>query len=336
MTERRININKAAPDARAHVDELQHTPENVPVYDYTHRWDQYKPERNGLGAYLINAAFEKTFSSWSSGERGPYGLLEVDLDIDRGYLKSDPVVLTEIPFSKPLGARGEGPYQSISEPLSVLEKSMYSTVRYDIRQEIDRRKELPSGDQDRKELDRLERLTLGFDDGIQIVYDEPVYRFLSRGVGTAIGSIRAAVNTVDYKYWEEHGQHISGVDLGSTLRNSTRLLQRFASGNINTNLTAMRMLEDLNTRRFSEDIILQGNPEGLDISKEQWRLYLDTAREEGMRYRLRQTESVTTGCPALASTDIVKSETTSDEYIEAVPNVIQGVTSWAASIFETL
>ena len=160
MIERRVNINTAALDARDKVAETHSSPENLTASDYTQSmWEHFKPERNGLAASIASAAFERTFAARHSGERGPYGLLQIDLDLATGYSDSDPVVISELPLPGLLEERGDGLYQDIHRFVSSFEKSMSSTVRYDLRQEIDTRKDLPEPHQQRKEHERLERLT---------------------------------------------------------------------------------------------------------------------------------------------------------------------------------
>lgn len=337
MIERRVNINLAALEAKAKAAEPPISDEtDFTAYDYTQRlWERFKPERNGLAAVIANSAFERTFAARQSGERGPYGLLQVDLDLATGYSREDPVVVTELPLPGRLEDRGDGFYQNIDKFTTFFERSMYSTARHDLRQEIDRRKDLPESDQERKEHDRLERLTTGFYDFEDFVYAEPVYKFISRGVSTATSAIGTTIRTIDYHYRLHNGKHISGEELAEVVRNSSRLHQRFASGNLHINSRAAQNLEDWRTGRFKEDVYLQGQPPRLDIPKDQWNIYRDNAQKNNFYHSLEQ-EQVTTGCPALASTDIVKSETASDEFTAAVPNVIRGMTNWAADILETL
>ncbi len=336
MIERRVNINTAALDARARIADPHPTPEGFPECDDTLLWEQSKPERNGLAAIIASAAFKRTFTARHSGERGPYGLLQIEQDRPTGYPKSDPVVVTGFPLPGLLEERGDGLYQNIYNFVKSFEKSIYSTASYDLRQEIDRRKELSDFDQERKEYDRLERLTTGFNDGIQKVYIEPAYQYLRRGAEAATNTIGTSIKTIDYHYFQHSGKHISGEELAEVLRNSTRLHQRFASGHLDTNGNALFNLIDRGTERFKEAVYLQGTPPRLDIPKDQWQFYRDSAKRETSKKKSNIVEQVITGCPALASTEIVKNETTSDEFTEAVPNVIQGMTSWAADILETL
>lgn len=335
MTERRVNINSAAIAARDKV--ANPSPETFKAHEYTQsHWEHFKPERNGLASFIANAAFEKTFSTRDAGERGRYGLLQVELDLATGRSNEDPVVVADLPLPGLLAERGDGLYQNIDKFVTFFERSLYSTIRYDLRQEIDRRKDLPEDHQERREHDRLERLTLGFNDFEDLVYTEPVFKFISRGVSTATGAIGTSIKTIDFQYHQLHGKHISGEELAEILRNSSRLHQRFASGHLHVNSTAARRLEDWRTGRYNEHVTLQEGPSRLDIPKGQWQLYRDNARQDSNYYRSSKSDMVATGCPALASTDILKSDTTSQEFVDAVPNVIQGMTNWAADILETL
>lgn len=251
-------------------------------------WNADKTERNALGAYFINRAFER--ARHEAPLRPPYGLLE---KVPQPGVPGDAVQVMA-----PIRGRS---FFTYSTDFSF---KMATTVRHDLAADLAEVRTRDEDDFSRRALERLDAMTAPVWDGRgPSTEPDPSHYFIRRGLGTAAEVMQLTANTIYKKYIRDTGRFPDPAWLRATMHNSYRhILVRLAGGHININLGAITDLQsDSNednglTNSFDLSLVELrpvegGSGEELAIRDDVWTLLTST--------QTLDLWSVTTKCPGL-------------------------------------